>query len=120
MAANPKHGEIWLADLGIAGKTRPVVVLLADDVPVERTLIIYVPLTTQNRGSVLEVSLGHLRFLDKASVANVQGVGALPLRDSNADSAPCRWLIWIESSKPCASPAACEPAEPRRNSAASA
>jgi mRNA interferase MazF len=78
MAANPKHGEIWLADLGIAGKTRPVVVLLADDVPVERTLIIYVPLTTQNRGSVLEVSLGHLRFLDKASVANVQGVGALP------------------------------------------
>ena len=78
MAANPKHGEIWLADLGIAGKTRPVVVLLADDVPVERTLIIYVPLTTQNRGSVLEVSLGHLRFLDKPSVANVQGVGALP------------------------------------------
>ena len=78
MAANPKHGEIWLADLGIAGKTRPVVVLLADDVPVERTLIIYVPLTTPNRGSVLEVSLGHLRFLDQASVANVQGVGALP------------------------------------------
>jgi mRNA interferase MazF len=78
MATNPKHGEVWLADLGIAGKTRPVVVLLADEVVVERTLIIYVPLTTQNRGSVLEVGLGHLRFLDNASVANVQAIGALP------------------------------------------
>ena len=78
MAATPKHGEIWLADLGMLGKTRPVVVLLADEVPVERTLVIYVPVTTQNRGSVLEVSLGHLRFLDAASVANVQAIGALP------------------------------------------
>ncbi|MCZ7638669.1 MAG: hypothetical protein M5U12_23000 [Verrucomicrobia bacterium] len=27
----PRHGEVWLADLGLAAKTRPVVVLLADD-----------------------------------------------------------------------------------------
>jgi len=78
MAKNPKHGEVWLADMGLAGKLRPVVVMLAGDLPVERTLIIHVPIATQNRGSVLEVGLGHLRFLDSASVANAQGVGALP------------------------------------------
>ncbi|MEQ2009678.1 MAG: type II toxin-antitoxin system PemK/MazF family toxin [Limisphaerales bacterium] len=75
---NPRHGEVWLADMGIAGKTRPVVVLLADEVPVERTLIIYVPVTRQARGGPLEVALGHLSFLDHESVANAQAIGALP------------------------------------------
>jgi mRNA interferase MazF len=32
----------------------------------------------ENRGSELEVSLGHLLFLDTESVANVQGIGSLP------------------------------------------
>ena len=32
----------------------------------------------QNRGSELEVPLGHLPFLDAESVANVQGIGSLP------------------------------------------
>ncbi len=75
---SPRHGEVWLADMGIAGKTSPVVVLLADAVPVERTLIIYVPVTSQARGGPLEVALGHLLFLDRESVANTQDIGALP------------------------------------------
>jgi mRNA-degrading endonuclease toxin of MazEF toxin-antitoxin module len=54
------------------------VVLLADDVPVPRSLVIHVPITRQNRGSELEVSLGHLPFLDPESVANTQAIGALP------------------------------------------
>ena len=74
----PRHGEVWLADLGIAGKTRPVVVLLADDLNAPRTLVIHVPITRQSRGSDLEIPLGHLSFLDPASVANVQAIGALP------------------------------------------
>jgi mRNA interferase MazF len=78
MAKDPRQGEVWLADMGLAGKRRPVVVLLDDTVPVERALIIQVPITTQNRGSVLEIALGHLPFLDTASVANVQAIGALP------------------------------------------
>ena len=32
----------------------------------------------QNRGSELEVPLGHLSFLDPESVANVQAIGSLP------------------------------------------
>jgi len=34
---------------------------------VNRPLIIQVPTTTQNRGSVLEISLGHLPFPDAAA-----------------------------------------------------
>jgi mRNA interferase MazF len=53
----PRHGEVWLADLGLAGKIRPVVVLLADDLEAPRTLIIHVPVTRQSRGSALETDL---------------------------------------------------------------
>jgi mRNA interferase MazF len=38
----------------------------------------HVPVTSQNRGTVLEVPLGHLRFLKAESTANVQGIGSLP------------------------------------------
>jgi mRNA interferase MazF len=34
--------------------------------------------TRQNRGSELEVPLGHLPFLDSDSIANVQAIGSLP------------------------------------------
>jgi len=27
---NPRHGEVWLVDMGMAAKTRPAVVLIAD------------------------------------------------------------------------------------------
>jgi mRNA interferase MazF len=69
---------VWLADLGMAAKTRPVVVLMADELDAPRALIIHVPITRQSRGSALEIPLGHLRFLDPDSVAHVQAIGALP------------------------------------------
>jgi mRNA interferase MazF len=47
---NPKPGEVWLADLGLSAKTRPVVILSRDDPQAPRALVIYVPLTTQNDG----------------------------------------------------------------------
>lgn len=74
----PKLGEVWMVDMGMIGKTRPAVVVLDDQLPVERAIIVHVPITSQNRGSMLEVSLGHLRFLTPESVANVQGIGSLP------------------------------------------
>ena len=64
--------------MGLAAKVRPVIALLADDLDVERTLIVHVPITTQSRGGPLEVGIGHLGFLDRASVANVQAIGSLP------------------------------------------
>jgi mRNA interferase MazF len=75
---NPRHGEVWLADMGLAAKTRPAVVLIADQIDAPRSLIIHIPITRQNRGSELEVPLGHLSFLDPESVANVQAIGSLP------------------------------------------
>ena len=75
---NPQPGEIWLADLGLAAKTRPVVIVSRQDPDPPRSLILYVPLTTQRRHSPYEVPLPRLSFLDRESVANVQGLGALP------------------------------------------
>ena len=73
----PLPGEIWLADLGLAAKTRPVVILSRHDPEAPRALVIYVPLTTQNRGSRYEVELPKLQFLQEASVANVQGIASV-------------------------------------------
>ena len=74
----PKLGEVWMVDMGMAGKVRPAVVVLDDRVDVERAIVVHIPITSQNRGSVLEVSLGHLRFLTPESTANVQAIGSLP------------------------------------------
>ena len=75
---NPRPGEVWLADLGLAAKLRPVVIVSRDDPDPPRALIIYVPLTTQSRQSCYEVVLPKQRFLDSDSVANVQGISSLP------------------------------------------
>jgi mRNA interferase MazF len=75
---NPRPGEIWLADLGLAAKTRPVVIVSREDPDPPRSLVLYVPLTTQRRGSPYEVPLPRLPFLDRESVANVQGLGSVP------------------------------------------
>lgn len=74
-----KQGEVWLADLGLAAKTRPVVILSRDDPQAPRALVTYIPLTTQDRGSPYEIGLGNLRFLRETSVANIQGIGSLPV-----------------------------------------
>ncbi len=75
---SPQPGEVWLADLGLAAKTRPIVVVSRYDPDAPRALVLYVPLTTRNRGSAYEVVLAELPFLDRGSVANVQGLGSLP------------------------------------------
>jgi mRNA interferase MazF len=76
---SPRPGEIWLADLGLAAKTRPVVIVSRHDPEAPRALAIYVPLTTQNRNSPYEVELPRLPFLNAPSFANVQGIASVPL-----------------------------------------
>jgi mRNA interferase MazF len=75
---SPHPGEVWLADLGLAAKTRPVVIVSRHDPGSPRALVLYVPLTTQNRMSSYEVAIPRLSFLDLNSVANVQGLGSMP------------------------------------------
>lgn len=76
---SPRPGEVWLADLGLAAKTRPVAIVSRHDPEAPRALTIYVPLTTQNRGSKYEVALPTLAFLDLGSFENVQGIASLPV-----------------------------------------
>jgi mRNA interferase MazF len=71
-------GEVWLADLGLAAKTRPVLIISRADEDPPRALVIHVPVTTQNRGSRYEVDLGRLPFLREASFVNVQGIASIP------------------------------------------
>ena len=76
---SPKQGKVWLADLDLAAKTRPVVIFSRSDPHAPRTLVTYIPLTTQDHRSRYEIELGNLRFLKEMSVANVQGIGSIPL-----------------------------------------
>jgi mRNA interferase MazF len=75
---NPKPGDVWLVDLGLAAKTRPVIIVSRYDYNPPRALVIYVPVTTQNRGSTYEIELPRLSFLTQGSTANVQGLGSTP------------------------------------------
>ena len=75
---NPKPGEVWLADLGLSARTRPVVILSRYDSDPPRALVVYAPLTTQNRNSQYEVILPKLNFLEKDSFVNMQGIASLP------------------------------------------
>ena len=75
---SPQPGEVWLADLGLAAKSRPVVIVSRSDSDPPRALVIYVPLTTQNRQSKYEVLLPKLSFLHEVAVANVQGIASIP------------------------------------------
>lgn len=64
--------------MGLAAKTRPIIVVSRYDPNPPRALIIHVPLTTQNRGSHYEVMLPKLGFLKQDSIANVQGLASIP------------------------------------------
>ena len=75
---SPFQGDVWLADLGLSAKTRPVIIVSRNDDEPPRDLFVYVPCTTQNRVSKYEVVLAKYHFLTDQSIANVQGIGSLP------------------------------------------
>src|SRR2546430_4734883 len=73
---NPKPGEVYWVDLGIAGKFRPLMVVSREDFHAERALAVCVPLTTEIRGGAYEVPVPRVRWMPGADegVANVQGL----------------------------------------------
>jgi len=75
---SPQPCEVWLATLGLAAKTRPVVIVSRYDDDPPRALVLYVPLTKQHRASRYEVPLSKLSFLDRDSTANVQAFPRFP------------------------------------------
>jgi len=77
---SPRPGEVWMADLGMVAKTRPVVVVSRYDEDPPRVLVLYIPLTSEDRRSKYEVEMPKLPFLRLEGVANVQGIGSLPVK----------------------------------------
>jgi mRNA interferase MazF len=71
---SPSPGEVYVVDLGMVGKVRPAIVVSRKDPVSPRAICICVPVTTQFRGSLYEVELGKLPFLEKESWGNVQGL----------------------------------------------
>jgi len=73
---DPRRGEVWLVDLGLAAKVRPALVL---SVPVEdedRALVTLVSRTTSIRRSRFEVQID-ARFL-KPGVFDAQSLVTIP------------------------------------------
>lgn len=72
----PERGEVWLADLGIAAKVRPVLVVSVPYGNKDYALLQVVPHTTQPRGAQFEIQIS-VNFLE-AGAFNVQGMLAVP------------------------------------------
>src|SRR2546427_9837964 len=72
----PQRGEIWLFDLGMTAKTRPVLVVSVPYGDVDRAIVTVVPHTTALRGSPFEISVS-VPFL-KPGAFLVQGISTYP------------------------------------------
>ena len=74
--ASPDRGEVWLADLGLAAKVRPCLVLSILPGPNDRSLSTLIAHTTSPRGSQFEVAV-RARFL-RPGVFDAQNVLSVP------------------------------------------
>ena len=72
----PTRGEVWLFDLGMAAKTRPVLVVGVAYGDADRAIVTVVPHTTQLRGSPFEISV-RAPFLQQGAFL-VQGISTHP------------------------------------------
>lgn len=78
--AQPNRGEVWLVDFGLAGKTRPALVVNVAFGSKDRALITVIPHTTSLRGSSFEIAVP-VPYL-KPGAFLVQGVTTLPTVDA--------------------------------------
>lgn len=74
---NPRRGEVWLVDLGMAAKIRPCLVIsVGADQEKDRVLVTVIAPTTSARGSRFEVPT-RVRFL-KPGAFDVQNLITIP------------------------------------------
>src|ERR1017187_7606522 len=72
-----RRGEIWLVDLGMVQKTRPVLILSVAFLDHERAVVTYVPRTTLIRDTRFEVP-HQARGFDTGAF-DAQGLGGVPI-----------------------------------------
>jgi len=70
-------GQVFIVDLGMSAKPRPMLVVSRRDENAPRALSVCAPITTSNRGSKYEIAIGKPRFLHKNSFVNLQGLTAI-------------------------------------------
>ena len=70
------RGEVWLFDMGMAGKVRPVLIVSVDADENDRALVTIVPHTTSVRGSQFEIGVD-APFLKEGAFL-VQGIATFP------------------------------------------
>ncbi len=71
-----RRGEIWMADLGMVAKVRPVLILSVEYHGDERAVVTYVVRTTNARGTPYEVRHEHRGMPPGAFDA--QGIASIP------------------------------------------
>jgi mRNA interferase MazF len=74
--AQPERAEVWLADLGLAAKVRPVLVLSVPYSDADYALVCVIPRTTTPRGTQFEVNM-QVPGLQPGAF-NLQGMLAVP------------------------------------------
>jgi mRNA interferase MazF len=96
-----KRDEIWMADLGLAAKVRPVLVLSVAYEGQERAIVSYVIRTTSLRDTQYEVR-HETRGMPNGAF-DAQGLGSIPeikLEKGEWDSSTLRrWLKWKRPSE---------------------
>lgn len=99
----PRRGEVWMVDLGIAAKVRPCLVISIGAAEQDRALATLVPHTTSARNSRFEVKVkvGFLRegAFDAQSLVTiphaklVRKIGTLPITQlAQVEHAVAKWL----------------------------
>lgn len=99
----PLRQEVWLVDLGMAGKIRPCVVLSTAIGDVDRAVITIVPHSTTLRGSEYEAKVN--AFFLRPGAFNCQGIGTVAVTDAirflgvlkddqmqQVERVVCKWL----------------------------
>lgn len=71
-----RRGEIWIADLGMVAKVRPVLILSVEYQDNERAVVTYVIRTTRIRGTQYEVP--HEARGMPAEAFDAQGLASIP------------------------------------------
>jgi mRNA interferase MazF len=74
--ADPRRGEVWLTDLGMAAKVRPCLVLSIPILEQDRALATLIPHTTSVRQSRFEVPISS-RFL-RPGAFDAQNIITIP------------------------------------------
>jgi mRNA interferase MazF len=74
---SPIPGDVYLVDLGMIAKERPMLIVSRYDPDAPRALSLCVPFTTKNRESRYEVAISKGSFYREQCWANVQGTVAV-------------------------------------------